>query len=87
MVRCRGTGALTLNTWTHLAATYDGATMRMYVNGVQVTSRAQTGAIQTSTGALTNRWGRAYGQYFAGKIDEVQDLQSSVERLRGGWST
>ena len=30
--------ALTANTWTHLAATYDGAALRLYVNGVQSAS-------------------------------------------------
>ena len=32
----RAHGAIPLNTWTHLATTYDGANMRFYVNGVLV---------------------------------------------------
>ena len=68
-----GPTALTLNTWIHLAATYDGTTLRLYVNGVQVATKATTGAIRVSTGALriggnsvwTNEW-------FAGLIDEVR---------------
>ena len=67
-----GTSALTANTWAHLAATYDGATMRLYVNGVQVASRAQTGAIATSTNPLQIGGDSLYGQYFAGRIDEVR---------------
>ncbi|HEY4096235.1 MAG TPA: N,N-dimethylformamidase beta subunit family domain-containing protein, partial [Baekduia sp.] len=47
-----GSTGTPLNAWTHLAATYDGATLRLYVNGVQSASRALTGAIRTSTGAL-----------------------------------
>ena len=41
-----GPTALTLNTWIHLAATYDGTTQRLYVNGVQVATKAITGADQ-----------------------------------------
>jgi len=58
--------------WAHLAATYDGVMMRLYVNGVQVASRAQTGAIATSTNALQIGGDTIYGQYFAGRIDEVR---------------
>src|SRR5262249_7431393 len=47
-----GTTALPTNTWSHLALTYDGATLRLYVNGVLVGSMAKTGAIATSTNPL-----------------------------------
>jgi chitodextrinase len=71
-IALRGTSSLPLNAWTHLAGTYDGTTMRLYVNGVQVSSRAQTGPIQTSTAVLTMGGDALYGQYFAGRIDEVR---------------
>jgi hypothetical protein len=67
-----GIGPLTVNTWTHLAGTYDGATLRLYVNGVQVSSRAQTGPIAVSTNPLQIGGDTFYGQYFLGKIDEVR---------------
>ncbi len=67
------TSNLPVNTWSHLAATYDGATLRLYVNGVQVASRAETDPIATSTGPLTIGGDNLYSsQYFAGRIDEVR---------------
>jgi hypothetical protein len=39
------TTALTANTWYHLAGTYDGTTMRLYINGVQDATFAATGTI------------------------------------------
>jgi hypothetical protein len=67
-----GTAATPLNAWTHLAATYDGANLRLYVNGVQAASRAQTGAIRASTGALRIGGNSVWGEWFAGLIDEVR---------------
>jgi hypothetical protein len=63
---------LAANTWVHLAATYDGANQRLFVNGVQVASRAQTGAMTVSTGPLRIGGNGVWGEYFQGRIDEVR---------------
>src|SRR5262249_14691600 len=39
---------LTTNTWAHLAATYDGSTLRYYVNGVLKASQSVSGSLRTS---------------------------------------
>ena len=67
-----GGGALASNTWTHLAETYDGTTVLLYVNGVSAGSLAQTGNIQTSANPLQIGGDNIYGQFFQGAIDEVR---------------
>ena len=52
--------------------TYDGAAVRLYVNGTQVASEAKTGTIATSTNPLQIGGDSIYGQYFNGLIDEVR---------------
>ena len=52
--------------------------MRLYVNGVQVSSRAQTGQIPISTSALQIGGDNVYGQYFPGSIDEVRVYQRAL---------
>ena len=47
--------ALAANTWSFLTETYDGSTLRLYVNGTQVASPAHTGAIASSTNPLADR--------------------------------
>jgi len=64
--------ALPVSTWTHLAVTYDGAALRLYVNGVQAASKAQTGSIPASTGVLRIGGNSIWSEYFAGLIDEVR---------------
>ncbi len=58
--------------WTHLAVTYDGTTLRLYVNGSQVSSRALTGTILGTDDPLWIGGNRPYGEYFQGVIDDVR---------------
>lgn len=64
--------ALTLNTWSHVALTYDGTTMRFYVNGVQRGTRTISGTMYASTGPLKFGGNAMWGEYFAGQIDEIR---------------
>ena len=58
--------------WSHVATTYDGATLRLFVNGAQVASRAATGSITVSSGALRIGGNAIWSEYFKGLIDEVR---------------
>jgi hypothetical protein len=46
--------------------------LTLYVNGVVVASRAQTGAIQSVANPLWIGGNSPYGEYFQGLIDEVR---------------
>jgi Concanavalin A-like lectin/glucanases superfamily/Bacterial Ig domain len=63
---------LPANAWSHLAFTYDGSFMRLYVNGLEVSSKPQTGNAPVSTGALKIGGNAVWGEWFAGLIDEVR---------------
>ena len=64
--------ALPANTWSHLAFTYNGSVMRLYVNGVEVANQTRTGSAVVSTGALKIGGNAIWGEWFAGLIDEVR---------------
>ncbi|HEY7120191.1 MAG TPA: LamG-like jellyroll fold domain-containing protein, partial [Tepidisphaeraceae bacterium] len=67
-----GTSALSLGAWTHLATTYDGANLRLYVNGTLVRTQAVTGAITSSTSPIRIGGDSVWGEYFDGLIDEIR---------------
>jgi hypothetical protein len=71
-VDARGTSQLPLNTWTHLAATYDGAVLRLFVNGVQAGSRSAPGSLVASSGPVRIGGNSLWGEFFQGRIDEVR---------------
>ncbi len=88
-----GNAALPLNTWTHMAITYDGTTLRYFQNGTQITSRAQTGNITTSASPLRIGGNAPWGEYFSGRIDEVRvynralsaaEIQTDMSTAVGG---
>jgi regulation of enolase protein 1 (concanavalin A-like superfamily) len=60
-----------LNTWKHVAMTYDGTTVRLYVGGVLAGSG--TGTHQSNGNPLTvGRWSTPAVEYWNGLIDEVR---------------
>ncbi len=61
-----------LNAWSHIAVTFDGATLRLYVNGVQVATRARSASIRTSANPLRIGGASIGSEYFPGRIDEVR---------------
>jgi hypothetical protein len=63
---------LALNTWTHIATTYDGTTMRFYVNGVLKGSLKVGGAIATGNGPVRLGGNDVWGEWFKGQIDDVR---------------
>jgi hypothetical protein len=66
------TSGLTLNSWSHMALTYNGTQEQIYVNGALVASRNQTGTVQTSSGVLHIGGDSLWGEYFLGSIDEIR---------------
>jgi len=65
------TTTLTAGTWSHVAATYDGTNMRLYVNGVQVATKAYSTAITHSTDPFRIGNNGGGSTAFKGGIDEA----------------
>ncbi|MEP7264506.1 MAG: LamG-like jellyroll fold domain-containing protein [Bacteroidota bacterium] len=69
--------SLTLNTWYHVAGTYDGSVARIYINGVLAGSTSFAGSIVASTafpariGNLSDD-GVGNPRYWNGKLDEIR---------------
>ena len=41
-----------VSSWSHIAVTYDGSTLRLFVNGSRVSTQATTGIIQSTADPL-----------------------------------
>jgi hypothetical protein len=85
----RGKNRLARNRWTHLATTYDGSSQRLYVNGVLIASRPQTGSIRTGSGPLRIGGNGLWGEYFTGLIDEVRVYKRAltIDEIRSDMTT
>ena len=80
-----------LNIWHHVVATYDGTTLRLYRNGVQLNSATSTGNI-TNTSKTLEIGRRGTGSYFIGRLTgqkiynkalSVSEIQQNFNASRG----
>jgi hypothetical protein len=67
-----GVSVLPVNTWTHLAATYDGSMLRFYTNAILVATQPVTGSYQVTASFLWIGGNAVYGEHFKGKLDELR---------------
>ena len=75
--------------WSHLAVTYDGTTLKLFVNGDEASSRPTTGPILSTPDPVWIGGSHPYGEYFHGLIDEVRIYDRALTRseLRAEMST
>src|SRR4029079_5338524 len=66
-----GTPQLGLSTWTHLAMTWDGSNVRLYLDGALIASHAAAGSLVTGTGALRIGGNSVRQQFFSSAIHRV----------------
>lgn len=74
---------VSLNEWHTAVGTYDGTTMRLYLDGTQVASKTVSFTIKASNaefliGANPDAEGRIEGQYFNGYISDVLVIDSAL---------
>ena len=84
LVTARGTGPLPLNAWSHLAATYDGAALRLYVNGALARTTVTSGNMPITAGVL-RLGGNNMERVVLGPDRRGEDLRPGFEpdRARG----
>lgn len=85
-----------LNQWTHVAGTWDGSTMRLYINGQERNSSGFSGPIGTNKNSLyIGRSSQSGGDGFNGAIDQLfllpealsaQDIQNMASAKPRAWS-
>ncbi|MCK5309068.1 MAG: LamG domain-containing protein, partial [Thermoplasmata archaeon] len=87
------TSDVSLDNWTHIAATYDESFIKIYINGVEEASTPKSGSLTPDASIFSIGTGSGY--YFDGIIDEVkvwqryfepsEVMESYLSMLTPGW--
>lgn len=72
--RLNGGAAISDNIWYHVAMTYDGSTLTLYLNGTSVNTRAETGAIESNgtTNLYLGSHGNVASEKLYGKLSNIR---------------
>jgi hypothetical protein len=70
--------ALPLDTWSHLAATFDGSKLKLFVNGIQVAERRAVGSVIQTNSPLRMGANSVWGEHFDGTMDEIQLFNATL---------
>jgi hypothetical protein len=65
-------GELPAGRWYHVAGVYDGAAMRLFVDGQPVASRARSGPIAQTANPLRIGSADGWGDLYVGAVDDVR---------------
>lgn len=74
-------GTITAGNWYHLAGTWDGTTISVYVNGVRVDTASQSGSIQTGSSIVTvgaHHNGSSASNYFGGELEDIRQYNRTL---------
>jgi hypothetical protein len=76
-------GGIVGNDWTHVVATYDGISLRLYVNGAEVASVPYDGGIPISNADLIIGSQADGSNYFDGRVDslEIYDVALTAQEV------
>ncbi|MFT3793931.1 choice-of-anchor D domain-containing protein [Flavobacterium sp.] len=71
--------ALNTGQWYHVGATLGGGLLKLYLNGVNVSTHSESGSVQADASLLTiGKNPTANNNYFKGKIDEVRIFNKNL---------
>jgi hypothetical protein len=74
------TANLPLDDWSHLAMTWDGAHLTLYINGTLVNHRTAEGMITAGSGPLRIGGNAVLNDWFKGSLDEVRVYRRALSQ-------
>ena len=78
-------GAISYSTWQHLATTYDGSDLRLYLNGVEIASTPFAGVITQEVSPLNIGHRYRFGDgIYQGLIDDVRIYNTALSTTQIG---
>ena len=76
--KLNGTTNLKVGEWYHIVSTYDGATMKLFIDGHQERKSLTSSFVLTANDDFLIGAGKMYPRYFDGKIDEFRVYNRSL---------